>query len=311
MKILFMGTPEPAAKCLKALIDAKEDIIAVITQPDRPKGRGLKVAPSPVKELALHYNITVHQPEKIKEEKAIELIRSLGPDLIVIVAYGKILPKQMIDHPKYGAINVHASLLPKYRGAAPVQWALINGEKETGITIQKVFEALDTGDIILQEKLSIKDEDNTQTLTERLFDIGSRLLLDAVKLISSGKAPGIRQDEAGASYAPQLKKDTGIIDWKDHTRKIFDQVRGCYPWPTAYTYYKDMMLKIISASPALAAHDELPGTVVDRVEDEGFIVATGDSSLFIREVQLEGGRRMHAWQFLNGHKLFPGDILPS
>jgi len=306
-----MGTPEPAAKCLKALIDAKEEIVAVITQPDRPKGRGLRVTPSPVKELALHYNIAVHQPEGIKDNKAIEVIKGIKPDLIVIVAYGKILPKEILDIPKYGAINVHASLLPKYRGAAPVQWALINGEKETGITIQKVFEALDTGDIILQEKMQIEDEDNTLTLTGKLFDVGSKLLIDAIKLISSGNAPSIKQDEAGASYAPQLKKETGVIDWKKSTGNIFNQVRGCFPWPTAYTYYKDKMLKIISASPALAARNEIAGTVIDCVEDEGFIVATGDSSLFIREVQLEGGKRMHAWQFLNGHKLSPGDILPS
>jgi methionyl-tRNA formyltransferase len=311
MKILFMGTPEPAAKCLNALIDSGEEIIAVFTQPDRPSGRGLKVVSSAVKDIAQKNKIALYQPEKVKDPKTIELVKKLELDLIVVAAYGKILPKEIIDAPKFGSINVHASLLPKYRGAAPVQWALINGEKETGITIQKVFEALDTGDIILQEKVIITDEDNTSTLTEKLFNVGSRLLIDAIKLISSGKAIGIRQDEDSASYAPQLKKETGIIDWKKPTKKIFDLVRGCYPWPSAYTYYTGKLLKVTSASPGLGTHNKDAGTVVDRVEDEGFEVATGAGSLFIKEVQLEGGKRMHAWQFLNGHKLSVGDRLPN
>lgn len=306
-----MGTPEPAAKCLEALIDAGENIVAVITQPDRPKGRGLKLSQPAVKEVAVKNNIPVHQPEKIKEPSAIELVKKIDPELIVVVAYGKILPKAIIDHPKYGSINVHASMLPKYRGAAPVQWALLNGEKETGITIQKVFEALDTGDIILQQKIQIADEDNTSTLTRKLFESGPKLLIEAVRLILSGKCPSIKQDDLKATYAPQLTKETGLIDWGKPTMKIFDQVRGCYPWPSAYTYYMGKMLKVLSAYRGLATHDKKPGTVIDFAEDEGFIVATGDGSLFIKEVQLEGGKRMHAWQFLNGHRILIGDQFPS
>lgn len=306
-----MGTPDPAATCLKALIEAKETVIAVITQPDRPKGRGLKVTPSPVKDIALHYNIAVHQPEKIKDAKAIELIKSLNPDLIVVVAYGKILPKEILGIPKYGAINVHASLLPKYRGAAPVQQALLNGEKETGVTIMRMEEALDTGDIIVQKSVPIADGDNTQTLTEKLFDVGSKLLVETIKLIESGKASGVKQDERLMSYAPALKKETGLIDWKRSAKEIFNQIRACNPWPVAYTYFNGKMLKILSAEVGLATKIFDPGEVIDCVRDEGFIVAAGSGTIYVKEVQLEGGKRMHAWEFLIGHKIKVGDVLPS
>lgn len=311
MKILFMGTPEPAAKCLQALIDAKQDVIAVITQPDRPKGRGLKLTASAVKQLALQYNITVHQPEKIKDPKSIELVKSLAPDLIVVVAYGKILPKEIINSPGFGAINVHASLLPKYRGAAPVQRALLNGEKETGITVQKVFEALDTGDIILQEKVHISGDDNTLTLTNKLFDAGASLLMKAIDLISAGKAPSVKQDPTKVSFAPMLKKETGVIDWKSSASEIFDQIRACNPWPVAYTYFRGKMLKIWSAETGLATNKYDPGEIIDCVRDEGFIVAAVKGTVFIKEVQLEGGRIMKAWEFIIGHKIKVGDVLPS
>ncbi len=311
MKILFMGTPEPAAKCLQALLDAKFDIAAVITQPDRPKGRGLAVSAPPVKELALTYNIPVHQPEKIKDKSSIELVKKIAPELIVVVAYGNILPKEIIDAPKFGSINVHASLLPKFRGAAPIQWALINGEKETGITVQKVAFELDSGDIILQEKVSIEEPDNTVSLTKKLFEVGSKLLLKAVEDIKAGKVSYQKQDASKVSYAPTLKKETGQIDWKKSSREVFNLIRGCNPWPVAYTYYKGKMLKILSAETGLAHSKYEPGTVIDCVKDEGFEVACGRGSLFVKEVQLEGSKRMHAWNFLNGHELKVGEPLPS
>jgi len=306
-----MGTPEPAAKCLKALIDAGEEIIAVITQPDRPKGRGLQVSGSAVKEVAIHYNIAVHQPENIKDGKTIDLIKKIAPDLIVVVAYGKILSQQLLDIPKFGTINVHASLLPKYRGAAPVQWAIMNGDSETGITIMKVTEKLDSGDIILQQNIKIDAADNTATLTGKLFDLGSDLLVNAVRQIKEGKTEQVKQDDKLATLAPQLTKGSGQIDWEMDAMKIFDQIRACYPWPVAYTLLHGKMFRIFSAEIGFAEKKRRPGMIMDFVKDEGFIVDAGSGTIFVKEVQLESGKKMHAWNFVLGHKLKVGDIFPS
>jgi methionyl-tRNA formyltransferase len=320
MKILFMGTPEPAKICLEALINAREEIAAVITQPDRPKGRGLKLAPTPVKETAIHYNIPVFQPEKIKDKDAIELIRGFKPDLVVIVAYGKILPKEMIDIPKLGTINVHASMLPKYRGAAPVQRALLNGEKFTGITVMKVTEELDAGDIILQESIPIYETDNTATLTEKLFKLGAQLLMKAIMQIKSSKAKYTKQDEKMVSFAPALKKEDGIIDWRKKASEISGQIRAFNPWPVAYTYYKGKILRIIKAercemgdpsTPLMASERCEAGKIVKIINNKGFVVAACDGALLITEVQPESGRKMSAWEFIAGHKLNVGDVLPS
>jgi len=312
MKILFMGTPEPAAKCLEALIESNHKVVAVITQPDRPKGRGLNVAASPVKELAQKNQIPVYQPEKIKDKAAIDLVKKIAPDLIVVAAYGKILPKEIIDFPKYGSINVHASLLPEYRGAAPIQWAILNGEKETGITIQKVFEALDTGDIILQKKVQIEPDDNSHSLTIKLFDAGSELLVEAVDLIESGKAQFIKQDEKQATYAAILKKEDGIIDWKKSANEVLDKVRALNPWPGAVTYYKGKTLKIIDAEEFDMGGNKCPaGQVSTIVKNEGFIVGSCDGELLVKRVQPESGKAMSAYQFALGRKMKAGDILPS
>jgi methionyl-tRNA formyltransferase len=308
MKILFMGTPSPAKICLEALINSREEIAAVITQPDRPKGRGLKLAPSAVKETAIHYNIPVFQPEKIKDKDVYDLIRGFKPDLIVIVAYGKILPKEIIDIPKLGTINVHASLLPKYRGAAPVQRALLNGEKFTGITIMKVTEELDAGDIILQESIPIYETDNTATLTEKLFKLGAQLLVKAVGQIKDGKAKCIKQDEKNVSFAPTLKKENGIIDWNKKAAEISDQIRAFDPWPGAYTYYKGKILRILKAEQK--AGEGCPeGKVIEIIKNRGFVVGACDGELLITEVQPESGRKMSAWEFISGHKLNIGDDL--
>ena len=310
MKILFMGTPEPAKICLEALINAREEVVAVITQPDRPKGRGLKLASTPVKETAIHYNIPVFQPEKIKDKDAIDLIRGFKPDLIVIVAYGKILPKEMIDIPKLGTINVHASMLPKYRGAAPVQRALLNGDKFTGITIMKVTEELDAGDIILQESIPIYETDNTATLTEKLFKLGTQLLVKAVSQIKNGKAKYVKQDEKTISFAPTLKKEDGIIDWRKKSSEISGQIRGFNPWPIAYTYYNGKILRILKAEQM--AKEACPeGKVLEIVKNKGFVVGACDGALLITEVQAESGRKMSAWEFIAGHKLNIGHVLPS
>ena len=309
MKILFMGTPGPAAQCLKALIDKGHDITAVITQPDRGKGRGLEISKPPVKVDAEENHIPVHQPEDIKDRSAIELVKKIGPELIVVVAYGKIIPEEIINAPRYGSINVHASLLPKYRGAAPIQWAIINGDKKTGITIQKVAYKLDSGDIILQEEVNIDGSDNTVTLTSKLFIVGARLLVKAIEQIEKGKARNVKQDESKVTHAPLLKKETGLIDWNKTSRELFNLIRGCYPWPGAFTYYKGKILKIIKAEQK-AMEGGAEGKILEVVKNKGFVVGTGEGALLITEVQPESGKKMSAWEFLAGHELKAGDTLP-
>jgi methionyl-tRNA formyltransferase len=310
VKILFMGTPEPARICLNALIDAKEEIVAVITQPDRPKGRGLKLAPGPVKETAAEHAIPVFQPDKIKEKESIDLVRGLAPDLIIIVAYGKILPKEILDIPKYGAINVHASLLPKYRGAAPVQSAILNGEKYTGITIMAVTEALDSGDIILQESIPIYEADNTATLTERLFKMGAKLLVNAVSQIKAGKVKPVKQDDEKATYAPTLKKENGVIDWRKRAPEICDQIKAFNPWPGAYTYYKGKTLKVIGGEP-MRQEGCANGRIMDILKNRGFVVGACEGAVLVTEVQPESGKPMNSYQFAIGHGLKIGDTLPN
>lgn len=309
MKIVFMGTPLPAARLLQALIDAQEQVTAAVTQPDRPQGRHLHPAPSPVKELAENYKIPVETPEKVKDQIFIDKIRSLSPDLIVVVAYGKILPIELLTIPKYGAINVHASLLPKYRGAAPIQWAILKGENETGVTVMQISETLDTGDIILQNKVAINPEDTSETLLDKVFEIGAQTLLRAIDQIKKGTAKKIQQKGADATYAPLITKESGEIDWKKSATEINNRVRAMLPWPAAHTFYKGKMLKIIKAEPAPVPGKFKPGEVIDVKND--LIVACGVGSLILKEIQLEGGKKMTGEQFLRGHRLMVGEILPS
>ncbi|HTY13259.1 MAG TPA: methionyl-tRNA formyltransferase [Candidatus Omnitrophota bacterium] len=309
MKIVFMGTPAPAAACLQALIDAEEQIACVVTQPDRPKGRNLRVTASPVKELAMKYKIPVESPEKAKDPIFINKIRSLDPELIVVVAYGKILPKELLSIPKRGAINVHASLLPKYRGAAPVQWALLNGDNETGVTVMQISETLDTGDIILQDTVTIDPQDNSATLLDKLFARGAQTLLLVVDQIKKGTAKASPQNETEATYAPSITKESGEIDWKRSAMEINNRVRAMIPWPVAHTFYKGKMLRLWSAEPVSVPGKFQPGEIVDVRDD--LIVACGAGSLLIQELQLEGGRKMGAHDFVRGHRLAIGDSFPS
>ena len=315
MKIVFMGTPEAAALSLKALIEGGHEILAVVTQPDRPRGRGRKISFPPVKELALKYSLRIEQPKKIKGNRDfISLLRSLDPAIIVVVAYGRILPREILDIPEHGCVNVHASLLPKYRGAAPIQWALLNGEKETGVTIMKLDELLDTGDIILQEKVEIRDDDNAFSLSRKLFSAGSRLLLKALEQIEEGKAQYRPQKEAEATQAPAIQKESGEIDWRRPAPEIHNRIRAMVPWPGGHTFYRERLLKIWRSDlhvADLATRHKLPGTVVHIVKQVGFIVATGRGHLLILEVQPEGGKRMGAYDFVIGHDVKIGETLPS
>jgi len=303
-----MGTPEFAVPSLKALIESEDDAVAVVAQPDKPKGRGRKLTPPSTKVLAGEYNIPVLQPERIKTQEFLEELKELNPDLICVTAYGKILPKDLLELPPYGCINVHASLLPKYRGAAPINWALVRGEKETGITTMLMNEGMDTGDMLLKRGIHIQDEDDAGSLSERLSHIGGELLLETIGQLKEGKLNPIKQDESQATYAPMLKKSDGEINWGESAVEIRNLIRGMNPWPGTFTKLNNKSLKIFSAGIA-EGHGE-PGEVIES--GPGILrVATGKGALDILELQIEGGKRLDVKAFLSGRKIDKGAILGS
>jgi methionyl-tRNA formyltransferase len=304
-----MGTPDFAVPSLKALLDNGGNVVCVITQPDRPKGRGRKLAPPPVKELAVQNGLPVMQPATIKEEGFLDKIKEFKPDLIVLTAYGRILPGSLIHLPPHGTINVHASLLPKYRGAAPIQWALINGETETGVTIMQMDEGLDTGDILLVEKLLISPDDTAGSLFGKLAELGGKALKKALDLLKADKLTPVRQDDNLATHAPLLKKEYGLVDWSKSAQQISCLVRGLDPWPTTYTFMNGKRLRLFA--PRLV---DLKGNqyadygigTVCRADQNGLVVSTGSGYLLIREVQPEGSKRMTVDAYLRGHPIKPG-----
>lgn len=305
MAIIFFGTPHFAVPSLKALIESKEDVALVISQPDKIKGRGHILSSPPVKDLALTYGIRVLQPSKIKDNSVYEEIRSISPEFIVVVAYGKILPKEILQIPKRGCINVHASLLPKYRGAAPIQWALINGEKTTGITTMMMDEGLDTGDILLQSEIEIRDEDNFITLSERLSELGASLLIKTLSGIRKGEIKPKKQ-EGDISYAPPFKKEDGRIDWNKNAEYIFNLVRALNPWPSTYCYLNNERIKILKVKVKKDKRQYLcPGRIAKASNGE-LIVETSKDLLIIEELQPEGKRVMSAESFIAGRRLKEG-----
>ena len=306
MNIIFMGTPHFAVPSLKALLDSKHDVICVVCQPDKPSGRGKKITSPPVKELAERYSVRVEQPSKIRDDSFDTLINELSPDMICVVAYGKIIPKNILDKPRYGCINVHASLLPKYRGAAPVNWAVIRGEKETGITTMLMDEGMDTGDILLRESTKIGEDETSLELGDRLSQMGADLLIETIERIETGNIKPRKQDHESATYAPILKKADGEIDWNMDAEGIRNLIRGCQPWPGAYTRLDNKILKIFRAQTSNA--NGSPGEVLET-GDAVLRVATGRGSLDIEELQLEGGKRMKTSEFLKGHSVDPGTVL--
>lgn len=301
MRVVFFGTPLFAVSSLTALLESGEEIIAVVTQPDQRKGRDRTLSPPPVKELALSRGVRVLQPKNLKDPLFLNDLYHLKPDMIVVVAYGKILPPQVLGLPRYGCINVHASLLPKYRGAAPIQWAIIKGEKKTGITTMMMDEGLDTGNILLQEEIQIYDSNNSETLGKRLADIGGSLLIKTVQGMKEGSINPVPQTGI-PSYAPPLKKEDGKIDWAYTAVDIFNFVRGMYPWPCAYCYLNQERIKITQVK-ALGGH-----SIAGRVEktDEELVVGTGKGLISITELQPGGKRLMSAKEFLRGRKLKKG-----
>ena len=301
LKIVFMGTPDFAVPCLKTLNENYE-VIAVITQPDRPKGRGQKLTPSPIKEYALEHNLTILQPEKIKTSETEEQLKKLAPDLIVVVAFGQILSKAILDIPQLGCINVHASLLPKYRGAAPIHWSIINGETKTGITTMYMDVGLDTGDMILKEEVSISAKMNTGELHDTLMNIGAKTLLQTIKQIAEGSVVRNKQNDAKASYAPLLTKELERINWLLPAQEIYNLVRGLNPWPVAFSIFKGKKLKIWQTKVIDNVTIGEIGTVLSLTET-GFTVQTGKGILEILELQPESKRKMTAKDFVCGNQI--------
>jgi methionyl-tRNA formyltransferase len=311
MRIIFMGTAPLSCASLEALHRCPGmQLLAVVTQPDRPKGRDLKLQPSPVKVLALRANLPVLQPERARAPQFIAEVRERQADLIVVAAYGQILPKELLEAPRFGCINVHTSLLPRYRGAAPIQWAILNDESETGVTIMKMDVGLDTGDILSQERTPIAPEDNAQTLHDRLAQMGAELLVRTIPEYTSGSLKPVPQPAIGACHAPKIKKQDGLIDWLQPARAIWNRVRGLAPWPGAFTFLpagdQKQLLKIWAAEVAQASG---PAAEVLRIEKQGILVGCGEGALRIRELQREGGRRLNAEQFVAGHPVRVGEKL--
>ncbi len=298
MKVLFMGTPDFAVSCLKGLVDAKYDVCAVFTQPDKPRGRKMVMTPPDVKVYAQELGLPVYQPTTLKTEEAFEIIKSYEPDVIVVAAYGKILPKNIIDYPKYGCINVHGSILPKYRGAAPIQWSVINGDKETGVTTMQMNEGLDTGDMLLVEKTEISIDDTASSVFDRLAQMGGELIVKTLEVAEKGELNPIKQDESLSSYAPMLDKTISEIDWTKDALTVHNLIRGLYSWPIAQTIFNGKKLKIYKS--ALSQLCGKPGEVVST---SPFTIACGDKSVEILELQLEGKKRMDYKSFLLGHHI--------
>lgn len=307
MKILFMGTPDFAAEALKALIDAKLDVIAVVSQPDKPKGRGHKLMPTEVKAAALEAGLTVYQPEKIKNGELQEILDNLKPDLIVVVAYGKILPDYIINYPKYGCINIHASLLPKYRGAAPIQWSIINGDKKTGVTTMKMDSGIDTGDILLTEETEIGEYETSEELFDRLAKIGGKLIVKTIEDIEN--ITPIPQNHAQHTYAPMIKRETGIIDWNKSAREISKLICGMNSWPLASTQYKGETLKIVAAKVQDENTGKEPGTIIALEKGKGLKVACGSGVLYIQVAQFAQSRKMNVEDYARGHEIEIGAVL--
>ncbi len=304
---MFLGTPDFAVGALKR-ISEKHEVVAVVTQPDKPRGRSGKPTYSAVKQQATELGLPVYQFEKIRRD-GVETLKELKADVFVTAAYGQILSQEIIDIPKYGILNIHASLLPKYRGAAPIQWSIINGDEYTGVTIMKTEAGIDTGDTLISEKIRIGERETAGELFDRLSELGANLIIGALELVESGKAVYVKQNEEQATHVRMLKKEDGLIDWSKAPKQIFDLVRGCSPWPGAYTYYKGKLLKIHSAEVGEQSQTGEPGEVLLSDKNTGIIVQAGGGTVKITELQAEGAKRMSAYDYLLGRKLEKGELL--
>ena len=309
MRIVFMGTPDFSVPALKALVEAGHEVAAVVTQPDRPRGRGKELQMTPVKVQALAYGIPVYQPEKVKDPAFVEILRNLQPEVIVVIAFGQILSRDILDLPPYGCINIHASLLPKYRGAAPIQWAVIDGEKETGVTTMMMDVGLDTGDMLEKTVIPLDPKETGGSLFDKLSQAGGPLILSTLEKLKAGTAVRTPQTDEDSTYAKMLTKSLGQIDWSMEAAAIERLIRGLNPWPSAYTFVHGKTLKIWDADVLKESSDgAAPGQII-RTDPHSLIVAAGEALLFIRELQLEGKKRMDVETLLRGYTIEKGEIL--
>lgn len=311
MKIIYMGTPDFAVAPLEAILKAGHEVTAVVTQPDRQKGRGREVQYSPVKECALSYGIPVLQPLKIKEKDAVEELRKYPADIFVVAAFGQLLSEEILNMPRLGCINIHASLLPAYRGAAPIQWCVINGEEKTGVTIMQMAKGMDTGDILLQKEVVLDEKETGGSLFDRLMETGAELIVEVLPKIVAGELTPVVQKEELATYAGKITKDMGNIDFAKSAVTIERLIRGLNPWPSAFTHYKGKILKIWEAdvvSECANAENPVPGTVI-AMDKESFTLATGEGALRIRSLQPEGKKRMSCAEFMRGYEVKVGEAL--
>lgn len=309
MRIVFMGTPDFSVGALNALIDAGHEVIAVVTQPDKPKGRGKEVLMTPVKARAVELNIPVYQPIRVrKDEEFMQMLENMKPDVMVVVAFGQILPQRVLDIPKYGCVNIHASLLPMYRGAAPLQWVIINGEKESGVTTMQMDAGLDTGDMLLKEVVPIEAKETYESYHDKLAVVGARLIIDTLKGLEEGTITPVKQ-EGETCYASMIDKAMGNIDWSKSAVTIERLIRGLNPAPCAYTHIDGKSLKIWDADVVDSGASNVPAGTVTNITKNGFDVVTGEGLLRINELQLEGKKRMDTGSFLRGFNLSEGTVL--
>lgn len=308
MKIIFMGTPDFAVSSLKILAEAGHEILLVVTQPDKPKGRGHKLTPPPVKECALNLGYEVYQPETLKSDEAFSYLESYDADLFIVVAYGQILSERVLNLPKFGCINVHASLLPKYRGAAPIQWSIINGETKTGVTTMFMNKGLDTGDMILKSEIAIEKFDTAETLHDKLAALGAETLIKTVNLFETNSVIREKQEDSLSCYAPMINKDTAKIDFNKKAEEIFNLVRGMNSYPYAITTYENKMMKVISCDVINKTYDGINGEIID-INNDGITVKCGTDAILIKEIQMEGKKKMPVNEYLKGNSLLLGTVL--
>ncbi len=308
MKVIFMGTPDFSVGTLEALVAAGHEVVLVVTQPDKPKGRGKEMQFTPVKECALKYNIPVFQPRRVREADCIEELRRYHADIMVVVAFGQILPKEILEMTAYGCVNVHASLLPKYRGAAPIQWSIIDGEGVTGVTTMQMDEGLDTGDILLKTEIPIDAKETGGSLHDKLAEAGAKLCVETLQALQNKAVTPIPQGETTTAYAKMLNKQLGNIDWTQSAVAIERLIRGLTPWPSAYTNWNGKVMKIWDSEVVEGASGEKPGTIV-QVEKDAFYVQTGEGFLKVRMLQIPGKKKMDAGAFLRGYQVKTGELL--
>lgn len=308
MKVIFMGTPDFSVGTLEALVEAGHEVVLAVTQPDKPKGRGKEMQYTPVKECAMKYNIPVYQPVKVRESKCVEKLREYDADIMVVVAFGQILPKEILEMTRYGCVNVHASLLPKYRGAAPIQWSIIDGETVTGVTTMQMNEGLDTGDMLLKVEIPIEEKETGGSLHDKLAEAGAKLCVETLKGLEAGSITPIPQGESTTAYAKMLDKQLGNIDWSKSAVSIERLIRGLTPWPSAYTNWQEKVMKIWDARALEGGYSAVPGMIV-KVEKDAFYVQTGDGILQVCELQIPGKKRMDAGAFLRGYQVKESEML--